>query len=274
MGLNEKHQLIQVKYFIIQVITSSLLIIGCFLTFKGAWLGDTIITFSLIIKIGVAPAHLWFINILIKSNKLSFILLSTVSKIIPIYFVFNILTENHLMYLIILNTIISRILIISIQRFIEIISYSRVFNSSWILASNYNINNFIIFIATYIITIITLLRFLVMPINKTSNNIGLTSNFIIDKLTFILRVFSLAGIPPIVGFIGKTYILISLLFLNNIPLSLLLVRASTLLIWTYLSRIRNIILNTPLLYALSYKIEKNVLLMSIILILPIIAILL
>nr|YP_008475193.1 NADH dehydrogenase subunit 2 [Wickerhamomyces mucosus]AGS44503.1 NADH dehydrogenase subunit 2 [Wickerhamomyces mucosus] len=252
-------------------------------------LGYIILLFGLLIKIGAAPMYNWSILLYMNSNTIITSYISIIPKISILSYIwilynniininttilFNNINENILIF--ILSIIISLSLIIgSIGGLTQIkiksiLAYSGLLNIGYLLLSIIinNINSliaYIIYITQYSFNHISIFLLLIISIlyNKTSYN-NLINNHIIYiyelinirkniflVISFIIVIGSFIGIPPLFGFYGKYYLLISLINNNYIFLSLLLIICSIISTGYYLY-ILNIIIIKKI-----YKIYNN-----------------
>lgn len=74
---------VRMKYFLVQAWGSALFLFG-FLLGLSRSTGGGLISMALIMKLGAAPLHLWFVSVLRLRSLEALVLLSTVQKIIPL----------------------------------------------------------------------------------------------------------------------------------------------------------------------------------------------
>nr|YP_010555941.1 NADH dehydrogenase subunit 2 [Comatella stelligera]UYR95509.1 NADH dehydrogenase subunit 2 [Comatella stelligera] len=222
-----------IKYFIIQAIAASLLLNATLINFwnNGSWLitnplnifSNQIITIALLLKIGLAPFHFWYPEVLQGINLINGLLLTTWQKIAPIIIIFNII--NNLNINILTFCSITSILLgawggLNQTHTRKIIAFSSITHIGWIiLISIYNINLSLLMFLIYII--INLSIFISLINNNILNIANSNKNNIINPWnasTLSLSLLSLGGLPPLTGFLNKILAL-NILINNNIFLS-------------------------------------------------------
>lgn len=233
-----------IKYFIIQSLRSSVLIISSLILYNYtlSWYSifnnrilSSLILLSLILKLGGVPLHFWLPNITKQITWLILFLILTWQKLAPLFILILINNNLNIIILIsILSTLTARIIILNQTNLQLIITYSSISHLGWIL-SIIIINRSItlIYFINYIIISIPLITLL----NMYSNNYlyTLTHKNNINKLTIPSLILSLAGLPPLLGFISKLLVLITLIELNFIILSLLIFVGTLIGLFFYLN---------------------------------------
>lgn len=234
------------KYFITQALASRifLLTIIVSLNLKEQTLENfefliILINSALLTKIGAAPFHAWFPEVLEGLNWITGFLILTWQKIAPIVLIFyNCQPRLFFIIIILLSSIIRGILGLNQISLRKIIAYSSINHIRWILASI--LNNQIIWLIYFLIYAI--IRFNLIIIFKELKIYYLTQllnslNSIKSiKLTFLLNFFSLGGLPPFLGFFPK-WIVINNLILNNFYLLRVIIIIFTLITLFFYLRI-------------------------------------
>ena len=194
--------------------------------------------FIIILKIGLFPFHIWYLRVGKNLSWNRFFLLRTIQKLIPLQlcsFFYN----NILLFIAFINTILRVILIWYFNDFRSILIISSISHISWIILRLYlNINFSYLYIIIYIIIIYII-------INKLHNN--LINLFQLkylhkrNKNNIIIRIFSLSGVPPFIGFIIKLIILNIFMCNNLYLLRILLILTRFIFIYNYLKTLYPII---------------------------------
>lgn len=212
----------RIKYFLIQAFASIILLI--FIINKSLFFIieiNILIIIPLLIKLRLIPFHLWLPSIIEGLNWISCFLLITWQKIAPIIII-SYLNINKTIIFIILIISLNRIFGINQNSIRKILAISSINNSSWILiAILLNENLWITYFFIY-----TILNFLIIHIFNIYkiNYINQLKFFNISfffKLNILILIFSIIGLPPILGFLIK-WILIKTLIYNNIIIILIL----------------------------------------------------
>merc|ERR1711860_53335 len=217
-----------IKYFLIQRWASVIFLMRFFFFYMINNAFYILINLSLFIKLGIRPFHSWFISILKTSSLNILFMLSRIQKIIPLVIIFNIKSNNFMLFMVIL-------LLIRVLFSLKII---------------------FIYLRIYIyllIGFINIYKFYSLNIFAQINSI-----IFFDKFIMLMIFISLGGIPPLLGFLK---IIILKILLNNfirVTIIFVIIVSSLLLLYFYLSRIYFYLTNIP-----SLKINFKLRLLSI-----------
>lgn len=186
----------------------------------------------LILKLGRAPFHWWYLKLIQNISWNMVWLLSIWQKIIP----FIILTLRNFESAILIgvrNALLGRVGRFKQHNLKKILGLSSIFSMGWIFASlKINIVIWLKFIFVYGVILIYIVKLVVAREIYTCNRISTPINSFITFF-FILGLFILRGFPPFVGFFLKLFILKTLIRGYFIRRLLLLIR-SVLLVFSYL----------------------------------------
>jgi NADH:ubiquinone oxidoreductase subunit 2 (subunit N) len=181
-----------IKYFLIQRICSILLIIRWFVFSRRI-----IFMILLAVKIGLPPFHWWVIDFLKINNWMVFFYLITIQKI-GLFVLFSYFTNEKIiiMFIIIFSIIISIFSIFFLNNLINILLFSSIIHSSWLLSRLFfSIKLWRLYFLFYSIIILILIVFL-----KKNNVFYFSQSFYRIKW----RIFwILMGLPPFSIFIIK-----------------------------------------------------------------------
>ena len=234
------------KYFILSALSSGLLLYGCSLIygFTGSTnfdvianelnsnnyamtLGIVFILVGLSFKISAVPFHMWAPDVYEGSPTTVTLFFAIVPKVAALtvfvrflYVPFLNLIDQWQMIIVFLSIasmLFGAIAAIGQTNIKRIIAYSSIGHIGYTLAglasgSIEGIQGSIIYIIIYVIMNLALFSCLLMlkRNNKYYENIddlsGLSSNHPLLSISFLVILFSLAGIPPLAGFFAKFYI--------------------------------------------------------------------
>lgn len=211
-----------IKYFLIQAFASILLLI--ILINKSIFFlinRNFLLIIPLLIKLRLIPFHLWLISIIEGLNWTSCLIIFTWQKISPIILISYLNINKNLIFLISL-IIINSIIGINQNSIRKILAISSINNSTWILFTiiineNLWINYFIIYFFLNLLIINIFKNFKINYINQLK---FFNINFFF-KLNLLILIFSIIGLPPILGFLIK-WILIKILIYNQIFMILII----------------------------------------------------
>lgn len=229
-----------IKYFLIQRITSVILVVLCSIYYNLFFFVVVIL-----LKIGIPPFHLWILDILkIETQWNNFFILITFQK----YYLFLLISTKIQQMVIFIRLLFAFVVFFSIvnlifnNKIIFIIFFSRRVHSVWIIIRL--ILSFKIFLLYFIIYTSTI-KTLTFLIND--NNVITTYNINNIILWWIFWVFM--GFPPFSIFIMKWRILVFIMKWR-IPLFLLLIVISFVMLYIY---IKFIIINLSIKYLIILK---------------------
>nr|YP_010709551.1 NADH dehydrogenase subunit 2 [Rhagonycha tibetana]WCS40147.1 NADH dehydrogenase subunit 2 [Rhagonycha tibetana] len=233
-----------VKYFIVQTIASSIIIINITLVMMNFNLSSNmnLINMNLImmnsaflIKIGMAPFHFWFPEIIHGLNWINSMIILTWQKIAPmILFMFNMTNNSFTIFIIITSAIISSVSSLNMINLKKILAFSSINHMSWMMSMMVFskmiwILYFIIYTMSTMILILFMNKFKILFMNQ----ISLLNNKKEMIMFFMLGFISFMGLPPTIGFISKWLTIQVLIWENWLFLSVILIILTTLMIFIY-----------------------------------------
>nr|QGQ56388.1 NADH dehydrogenase subunit 2 [Pseudachorutes palmiensis] len=229
-----------IKYFIAQAIASITMIFFILYQTKSTLFSlnqnhEMILTAVLLMKAGVAPLHFWFPQVMVCSSWPQCMLLLTWQKLAP-FVLLSFLTNKLVEVSIMISAVVGGLGALNQTDLKLLLTYSSIAHSAWMLSIIY-INElvWILYFISYIFIILsTLYLFLKLQISNLTlfQLIKMPSNL---KLMFLLNFFSLAGLPPLLGFIIKILILNTLMSVGfSLLLVLFMISASFISFYYYL----------------------------------------
>lgn len=231
-----------ITYFIIQSFASIIFFIGSIIIiFNFSIINSILINIALIIKLAIIPFHSWLILIRETLDYNSFILILTIQKIIPLLIINEII--NRIVYYIrIISLIFRSFIIFNLKLFKKILIFSSISHLRWIIIIMYSSRNFwVSYIIIYFIIIFSITKilkktnvFLILDLikSKIRNN---------DKISLIIYLMSLGGIPPFIGFIIK-FLAINIIIKYSIIRIIILIMSSLINIFIYIQIITPILI--------------------------------
>nr|YP_009433953.1 NADH dehydrogenase subunit 2 [Prosopocoilus confucius]ANY60156.1 NADH dehydrogenase subunit 2 [Prosopocoilus confucius] len=201
------------KYFIAQAAASTMLLLSLIiLSSKSPFIASkadyasTILNTSLLLKMGAAPLHFWFPEVMEGLSWLNASILLTWQKIAPMV----LLIYSNKTVLLMVSVIISCMLISGIlgQNHLslrKIMAYSSINHIGWMIAASLfmEIIWLIYFLIYTIINLNIVIMFKKLNIFYMKQLILSISYEPLLKLFFILNFLSLGGLPPFLGFMPK-----------------------------------------------------------------------
>lgn len=235
---NKYYKNIALKYFIIQAFSSSILILcsnsQIINFFELNNFINLLLNISILIKLGAAPFHNWFINLINNINWINCLILSTWQKIIPIILIIYSFNYKLIYFSIIFSCLIGSIIGLNHQSLRLIIRYSSINHIRWILLNIIIRENLWIlyFFSYFFINISIILIFNEFNIYFLNQIYKLNNK--INKYIILINFISIRGLPPIFGFIIKWFSLFLLNFNNNFIIIIILIMISILNFFFYI----------------------------------------
>lgn len=219
------------KYFVLSSISSGLLLLGSSLLFvhsgsceisllviQGYTPEKILILVSLLFKLAASPFHFWSPDVYQGSSNNSLLLLGTLPKI-SILGVFMVLFPGNKLILgtTILSLVIGCVGAINQSKLKRLLAYSSIVGMGFIMLG-INIGSYqgmeagTIYMVIYMISFASILIIIDKSIGEKST-LGELSNLLANNLvllgTFAILMLSVAGIPPLGGFLSKWLVLTS-----------------------------------------------------------------
>nr|ACY27511.1 NADH dehydrogenase subunit 2 [Gonatus pyros] len=232
------------KYFIIQSMSSSVLIISSVImySYSLSWYSmftnntiSTLIMLSLILKLGGAPLHFWLPSITKQMSWSILFLMLTWQKLAPL-FMLALVNSNLFVMLTIsmLSTIMGSLMALNQTNIQLIMTYSSISHLGWMLSTiSINSSLSMIYFTNYIIISIPLMA--MMSSHMGNHLFILAQKNKINNMIIISLVLSLGGLPPLLGFMSKLIILITLINMKLMLLSLLMFIGTLISLYFYLN---------------------------------------
>nr|YP_009309704.1 NADH dehydrogenase subunit 2 [Mikrogeophagus ramirezi]ALF63201.1 NADH dehydrogenase subunit 2 [Mikrogeophagus ramirezi] len=209
------------KYFLTQAAAAATLL---FASITNAWLTGqwdilqlshplpaTMATLALALKIGLAPLHAWLPEVLQGLDLTTGLILSTWQKLAPFALLLQIqpTNSNILIFLGLTSTLIGGWGGLNQTQLRKILAYSSIAHLGWmIIILQFSPSLTLLTLLTYLV--MTTSMFLIFKLNKSTNINTLATSWAKNPtLTALtpLVLLSLAGLPPLTGFMPKWLIL-------------------------------------------------------------------
>nr|QLA48785.1 NADH dehydrogenase subunit 2 [Arborophila brunneopectus] len=238
-----------IKYFLTQSTASALIL---FSSMTNAWssgqwditqlnhpTSSLLLTMAISIKLGLVPFHFWFPEVLQGSSLTTALLLSTLMKLPPITLLLltsQSLNPTSLTLLAILSALVGGWMGLNQTQTRKILAFSSISHLGWmIIIILYNPKLTILTFALY--TVMTTTVFLSLNRTKalklSTMLISWTKTPTLNT-TLMLTLLSLAGLPPLTGFMPKWLILQELTKQEMIPAATIISLLSLLSLFFYL----------------------------------------
>jgi len=229
------------KYFLIQALGSSVIIMAASFTLTVPGSANVLIVVALLLKSGAAPFHFWFPSVIEGLQWPPVIILITVQKIAPISLL-SYLTLEHVSSFfwaaIILSALVGAVGGLNQTLLRKIIAYSSINHIAWIMSAILiRETRWLLYFTFYsLISSSVALLFFHQEAFHISHLINHTSHLSYLKLLTFMSLLSLGGLPPFTGFVPK-WIIIQEIVTSGSFLALAVLLASALLTLFYYLRV-------------------------------------
>nr|ADT71447.1 NADH dehydrogenase subunit 2 [Harpactes whiteheadi] len=237
------------KYFLVQAAASATLL---FSSMTNAWATGQwditqltnptsclLLTLAIATKLGLAPFHFWYPEVLQGTTMTTALLLSTLMKLPPITILFltsNSLNPTLLTFMAILSTALGGWMGLNQTQTRKILAFSSISHLGWMtIIITYNPKLTLLTFYLYIlITSTVFLSFNTTNTLKMSTLMTSWTKVPMLNATLLLTLLSLAGLPPMTGFLPKWFIIQELTKQDMTPSATLIAMLSLLSLFFYL----------------------------------------
>nr|WIL79926.1 NADH dehydrogenase subunit 2 [Callimerus sp.] len=260
-----------IKYFLTQALASmiilfSIILLSTMSSMLNEVMNETESIFSIMLnsalltKMGAAPFHFWFPEVIEGLNWSNSLILLTWQKIAPmILLMYNSKISLFFFSIIIFCMIISSIMGFNQISLRKILAFSSINHIGWMISAllNSKIIWFLYFIIYSIISINIIFIFKKFKMYFLNQMIMIFNSNPLLKMFFILNFFSLGGIPPFLGFLPKWLIINSLTLNSQYLLSFLMIIFTLMTFYFYMRvTFSSLIINFDTPFISSIKIEN------------------
>nr|AMW67788.1 NADH dehydrogenase subunit 2 [Chasmoptera huttii] len=228
------------KYFLTQALASSIMLFSILISLMNLknitnLATQYILDSALLLKVGAAPFHFWFPEVMEGINWLMGFILMTWQKIAPFILLSYCLSYNYIYIIIILNIILGSIGGLNQTNLRSLMAYSSINHIGWMLSSLLiSINFWVIYFILYSLISLSIINFFykfnIFYFNQLFSSIN---NFPIQKFLLFCNFLSLGGLPPFTGFLPK-WLIIQNLSLNHTFIICIMVIFTLLTLFFYI----------------------------------------
>nr|YP_003204798.1 NADH dehydrogenase subunit 2 [Charybdis japonica]ACJ49896.1 NADH dehydrogenase subunit 2 [Charybdis japonica]UEK25885.1 NADH dehydrogenase subunit 2 [Charybdis japonica] len=226
-----------IKYFLVQALASTILIMSSSLYMCMPDFSYSLILISLMIKLGAAPVHFWFPQVIEGLSWPQAFILLTIQKMAPMFLI-SYLTFTPTLALMItsmalLSSVVGAVGGLNVMKLRKLMAFSSINHMSWMLiAMSLNDMMWLIYFLFYCFTSGSVIILLYSTHTYTiSNVLNQNNKSAILSILIPMNLLSLGGLPPFLGFIPK-WIMIQL-FSSKMMIFILLILLISSLITLY-----------------------------------------
>nr|ABR29849.1 NADH dehydrogenase subunit 2 [Stenocercus chrysopygus] len=237
------------KYFLTQAAASALILFSSAINAwqSGMWditqpvnpFSSGLFTMALAMKLGLAPAHFWLPEVLQGSTMSTALIISTWQKLAPmalLYLMASNLSPTPLILIGALSTCVGGWGGLNQTQTRKLMAYSSVAHFGWMMMISPMLTNIMLLnLMLYIIMTTPMFTMLTLTKSKTLQNMTTTATLSPALTTVsLLLLLSMAGLPPLSGFMPKWLILTELINQNLIMVSTIMAMSTLLSLFFYL----------------------------------------
>nr|QNJ59970.1 NADH dehydrogenase subunit 2 [Gymnoscirtetes pusillus] len=233
-----------IKYFIVQAMASTMLLFSILLIqmkYPMSWemelIPSMMVSSSLLLKIGAAPFHFWFPEVMGTSTWINCLTLMTWQKIAPMMTLSYCIQMSTFMFtIIILSIIIGAMGGLNQTSLRQLLAYSSISHLGWMISSLMVSENvwelyFIIYSLLSLIMVILFKQMNLFFLNQIYSSTNMKTEI---KFMMFLSLLSLGGLPPFLGFLPK-WIVMQYLVENNMTIMMtIMVMLTTITLYYYM----------------------------------------
>nr|ADY86070.1 NADH dehydrogenase subunit 2 [Gekko swinhonis] len=247
------------KYFLIQAAAAALILFAGTLNAwqTGHWSimhssphVTTIIVLAIMLKLGLAPMHAWYPEVLQGSTMNTALIISTWQKLAPLallYLISHQLPANTTLWLGLTSALVGGWIGLNQTQTRKIMALSSIAHMGWLIITlNLSLHLTTMTMMIYIIMTAAMFMSLNTTATKTLTEIGtIWSQSPLLITTMMITLMSLGGLPPLTGFAPKWLILNNLCYANLLLPSAILALASLPSLFFYIRLAYFTTLTTP-----------------------------
>nr|QBZ38069.1 NADH dehydrogenase subunit 2 [Bambusiphaga luodianensis] len=223
-----------IKYFIIQSFSSHLLIFSMLMVSISLTpsKNSLLVMISLIMKIGMAPFHLWMPELMTKMSWNECFLLTSPLKITPMILISKLTSMKLMLTPMMLSLLTGSLSGLNQTCLKKVMAFSSIFNLTWMASSFFFSKKmmllFLVIYSTLTIKIMFFFKKMNIQFMNQINQLELNKSVKIN-----LMVLSISGLPPMMGFFPKWMILKEMSVTSNI-MCFLMITTSMLSMFMYI----------------------------------------
>lgn len=232
-----------IKYFLIQAFASlvflfsSIIYITKFSFFNFIYFNyeNFIINSSIILKLGAAPFHFWFPNIIEGLSWINSLILLTWQKLAPLTIISYSSYNSYIIVFILFSTFIGAIGGLNQTSLRKLLAFSSINHIGWILTAElYRNSLWLFYFLIYRIINISIIRiFKIFNLFHINQIFIFNNSHLILKFCLFMNFFSLGGLPPFLGFLPKWIIIENIIKSHLFFLTFFIVIAALITLFFY-----------------------------------------
>nr|UBU96216.1 NADH dehydrogenase subunit 2 [Epicauta hirticornis] len=197
----------------------------------------TLLNSALLTKLGAAPFHFWFPEVMEGLSWFNCSILLTWQKIAPMALLMsNKMTVNFIIIIIIVSLTVSTLMSLNQLSLRKIMAFSSINHMAWMMSAMItSFSIWMIYLVIYfVITLNITYVFNYSKIYSISQIPSILNSNKMVKLTLMINFMSLGGLPPLLGFLPK-WLTINWMITHNLTLmALVLIITTLIMLYVYI----------------------------------------
>nr|YP_010310387.1 NADH dehydrogenase subunit 2 [Melanacanthus marginatus]UMY75922.1 NADH dehydrogenase subunit 2 [Melanacanthus marginatus] len=248
---NKKSSQAMMIYFLTQSIGSMVLLFSIlikFLIIINPLLNEEItkimLMISIMIKVGIAPFHMWLPEMMSNLNWFESMLLMTWQKLAPLCVLSNSSPNNWFIYLAtILSSTIGAIGGLNQTSLRKILAYSSINHLSWMIVFMSMSTSWYKYWLIYSVAILMLCIILSEKNIFFINQFNSCSPSMTEKFALVITLLSIGGLPPFIGFLPKWMVIMNMIESNLYMLLVFMLFMSLVTLFYYMRLVMYMVLS-------------------------------
>nr|BAJ24452.1 NADH dehydrogenase subunit 2 [Pulchriphyllium giganteum] len=225
-------------YYVIQTMASMLLMMSIITktVLILANLYDMMIISALMMKMGVFPFHFWLPKTMEGLSWNNCLLMMTIQKMIPMMLMSTLINNNMTtMMMLLMSVMVGSIGGMNQTSLRKMMAYSSVSNNGWMmLAMMISQTTWLLYFVLY-----SIMTFIITSTMKTYNNYHINQVSSMNespgtKITLLMNMLSMSGLPPMMGFLPKLLVIQASIMKMQMTLLLMIMMMTMITIYFYL----------------------------------------
>uniref|UniRef100_UPI0030DE0EEE NADH dehydrogenase subunit 2 n=1 Tax=Stenchaetothrips biformis TaxID=1100830 RepID=UPI0030DE0EEE len=234
-------------YFLIQSISSSIILISISMNLKFFKnITNFLIYMAIFLKLGMFPFHFWMISVIEGLEWNTAFIIMTIQKIIPISVLMMFMHQKIIILFCLMSSTVAAISGITMFSMRKILGFSSINHLSMMMISLILSKKVfkMYFLIYSLMTFSTTKHLKLLNINLISQSMTFIKLNKTNNLSIMILFLSLAGMPPLLGFLPKMITILLMIKSNMMFTTLLILNLNTLSTYFYLRlSINNILMN-------------------------------
>nr|AYM85064.1 NADH dehydrogenase subunit 2 [Spathosternum nigrotaeniatum] len=240
MMINES----SIKYFIVQAMASTMLLFSILMIqlktpigWESQIISSMMISSSLLLKIGAAPFHFWFPEVMGASSWVNCLTLMTWQKIAPMMVLSYCIQMSSFIFMItVLSISIGALGGLNQTSLRKLLAYSSISHLGWMISSLVSSEMlweiyFFIYSALSLTMVLLFKQSNLFFMNQLYSDSSMKPEI---KFMMFLSLLSLGGLPPFLGFLPKWIVMQSLIEMNMTAIMVIMVVLTTITLYYYM----------------------------------------